>query len=232
MPLIHNQINKLWFNPSYKKFKASSFVKQVFTQRESEDFIRTGAYLITEAHRFSEISIPWREDKRLEILKNPRLENALFSLGSEYLLKGIFLHKGYAINKPLKGVTIKNSPILIKGNKSKLNPSEVFELYYIKNNVRKIVDFQDFDDKQNKKELEEKEKMKGQKLAGITRMTIPYPTSDILLDYILFKRNYSLHRPFIMPEFKGLTDQLYDFLNYIAQKTTGKSINKLARFKV
>jgi len=231
MPVLHNQINKLWYNPTYERFKRSSFVKQIFIQKDSEDFVATGAYLIKMSREISKKHIPWNQDRRLEILANPRLENALFSLGAEYLIKGVFLNRGYAVNKPLKGIVFATYPIQISKNKGKLDKSDIHSLRYFRDNINKVIDFTSFDNKQEKEEKKEKSKVKGQRLSGITRLTIPYQKSDILLDYVLFKRNFSLHRPFIMPEFVGLTNQLYDFLNFIAKEGCGKSIRQLSSLK-
>ncbi|MFA6945349.1 MAG: hypothetical protein WC220_05550 [Pedobacter sp.] len=231
MPQLHNQINKLWYNPTYEKFKRSSFVKQIYVQKDSYDFISTGAFLIKMARKYSKTHIPWNQDRRLEILANPRLENALFSLGAEYLIKGVFLNKGFAVNKPLKGANFADYPIRISKNKGKLDRSDVQTLRYFIKNIDKVIDFTNFDNKQKKEEKKEKDKVKGQGLTGITRLTIPYQKSQILLDYVLFKRNFSLHRPFIMPEFVGLTNQIFDFLNYIAKNGCGKTIIELAKLK-
>jgi hypothetical protein len=206
-------------------------VKQVFVQKDYEDFVTTGAYLIKMAKKISKKHIPWDQDRRLEILANPRLENAMFSLGAEYLIKGIFLNKGFAVNKPLKGATFTNYPIKISKNKAKLDKTDIQTLHYFKDNIEKVIAFTNFDIKQKKEEKKEKDKVRGQGLSGITRLTIPYQKSKILLDYILFKRNFSLHRPFIMPEFVGLTNQLYDFLNFIAKEGCGRTINELAKLK-
>lgn len=227
MAIIHNQINNLWYKPSLAKFKQSPFVKQVFTKEDADDFLKTGAYLIKEAEKLSNIHIPWNESRRFEILANPRLENAFVSLGAEYLLKGVFLKNGYAINKPL--IRLGNHPVKVWGNKRKLNLSEVQELGYIITHLPKIIDFGEFDRKQEKEEKKAKKQMKGERPNGITRMTIPYPTSKQLLEYILFKRNYSLHRPFIISEFRGITKQLFNFLDYIAKNGTGKKIETLAK---
>lgn len=230
MAVLHNQINKLWFNPSYTGFKNSPFVKQIFTANNAEDFIRTGAYLIKEAEKFSNTHTPWNESKRLEILKNPRLENAFVSLGAEYLMKGIFIKNGYAINKlkqPIpRGLQY---PYLIKGNKARLNPSEVVELHYIVTHLPQIVNFSDFDNSQRADELKAKKEEKGDRLEGITRMTIPYPTSKNMLEYVLFKRNYSLHRPFIIPEFRGITRHVFNFLDFVSVQATGKKIEELSK---
>lgn len=185
--------------------------------------------MIKEAQRLSNIHTPWDERKRQEILKNPRLENAFTSLGCEYLFKGIFLAKGYAINKikqPVPNGLV--HPLKLSQNKSKLDPTEVVMLGYIKDHLPSLIDFTDFDNKQSTDEIAAKKKEKGQKLDGITRMTTPYPNSKQLLDYLLVKRNYSLHRPFIIPEFKGITNHVFNFLEYIAQKGTGKTIDELA----
>lgn len=229
MTVLHNQINKLWYKPSYLNFKKSSFVKQVFTSAESDDFIRTGAHLIKQAEKLSNTHIPWDESRRLEILSNPRLENAFVSLGTEYLFKGIFLLKGYSINKLVatNGQKISH-PVKLKGNKSKLNQGEVFEMAYITTHLPSIVDFVDFDKVQQADEAKAKLADKGERLDGITRMTIPYPNSKQMLDYLLFKRNFSLHRPFIIPEFRGITKHIFSFLNYTAQSATGKSLDILA----
>lgn len=230
MAVLHNQINKLWFNPSYTGFKNSTFVKQIFTSEDAEDFIRTGAYLIKEAEKLSDTHTPWDSRKRLEILKNPRLENAFVSLGAEYLMKGIFIKNGYAINKLKQPVPSGlQHPITIKGNKSKLNPSEVVELNYIVTHLAKIINFSDFDNTQSADEIKAKKEEKGDRLKGITRMTIPYPNSKNMLEYVLFKRNYSLHRPFIVPEFRGITRHVFNFLDYIAVQATGKKIEELSQ---
>lgn len=229
MALTHNQINNLWFNPSYDKFKNHGFVKNIFTSKDAEDFIRTGAFLIKEAEKHSNIIIPWDERRRYEILANPRLENAFVSLGAEYLLKGTFLIKGYAINKPLPSSISLSHPITIRGNKSKLRTNEVQDLSYIIDHISKIIDFTEFDRLQKEAEKKAKSDLKGQRLKGITRMTIPFPNAKQLLDYIHFKRNYSLHRPFTVPEFRGITQHIFKLLDYIAQKSAGRTIDVLAK---
>lgn len=90
MAIIHNQINLFWSNPTYDNFKRSFFVKRVFTQAETDLFLKIGAYLIEEAKKQDEIVIPWSDSKKYEIWKKPILENAFLSLGSEYLMKGDF----------------------------------------------------------------------------------------------------------------------------------------------
>lgn len=230
MAVLHNQINKLWYNPSYEKFKNSNFVKQIFTEKDADDFIKTGAYLIKEAEKLSNTHIAWDESKRLEILKNPRLENAFVSLGTEYLFKGIFLCKGYAINKLKQPVQKKLSyPILLRHNLSKLNSSEVVQLKYIVTYLPRLIDFNDFNASQIESENKAKKEEKGQKLQGITRMTIPYPNANQMLDYLLFKRNYSLHRPFIISEFKGITNHVFNFLEYVALHGYSKSLKDLSK---
>ncbi|OGC49692.1 hypothetical protein A2W32_01890 [candidate division WWE3 bacterium RBG_16_37_10] len=229
MALTHNQINKLWFNPSYDKFKIHGFVKNIFTSKDAEDFIRTGAYLIKEAEKHSNIIIPWDENRRYEILANPRLENAFVSLGAEYLLKGTFLLKGYAVNKPLPSSTGLPHPIILSGNKSKLRANEVQDLSYIIDHIAKIIDFTEFNTLQKEAETKAKNDLKGQRLRGITRMTIPFPNAQELLGYIHFKRNYALHRPFTIPEFRGITQHIFKLLDYIAQKGSSRSIEVLAK---
>ncbi len=228
MAIIHNQINKLWFKPSYQKFKKHGFTRQVFTSNEAEDFLRIGAYLIKEAEKRSNMTIPWDEQRRHEILANPRLENAFVSLGAEYFLKGVFLVKGDAINKPLPTFIKQQHPIKIRGNKSKLRGDEVQTLSYIVDNLSKIIDFSEFDKNQEDMEKTAKDGLKGRRLRGITRMTTPYPTAKQILDYIHFKRNYALHRPFIIPEFRGITRHVFGLLEYIAQKGVGKGLDELS----
>jgi len=227
MALTHNQINKLWFNPSYIAFKKSNLVKQIFTSREAEDFIRTGAFLIYEAKKLSNVLIPWDQNRRFEILNYPRLENAFISLGGEYFLKGIYLQKGYAINKLLPSINVQH-PVLLKGNKAKLDQCEVQEYGYIVTHSPKIIDFTEYDKAQAADEKNAKAELKGQRLQGIMRMTIPYPKAKKMLDYLQFKRNYALHRPFIVPEFRGITQQTFRFFDYVATQATGKSIKELA----
>ncbi len=227
MPLTHNQINYLWYKADYVSFKNSVFVKKIFTKKDSNDFLKTGSYLIEKARKLTGILIPWDESKRYQILNNPRLENAFMSLGAEYLLKGIFLNNGYTINKLCPNIK-STHPLPVYRNKRKLNAIEVVELDYVINHLSKIVDFSEFNTKQVEIGKEEKAKLKGQKLDNITRMSIPYPTARQLLKYIQFKRNFALHRPFIMPEFNGLTKQLFGVLDYTAFKGSGKTIKQLA----
>lgn len=229
MPLTHNQINRLWHKPTYTKFKQHGFVKHVFTSKDAEDFIRTGAYLIKEAEKRSNIIIPWDERRRYEIMANPRLENAFLALGAEYLLKGIFLIKGYAINEPKRLTIPIQHPISLKDNKNKLLVNEVHDLTYIIDHLVKIVDFTEFDSSQKDAEVKAKKELKGQRLRGITRMTIPFPTAKQLLEYLHFKRNYALHRPFTIPEFRGITQHVFKLLDYIAVKETSRKIEILAK---
>lgn len=229
MALTHNQINRFWFNnPLYLDFKEHGFSKQIFTSKEADDFLELGAYLIKEAESHSNTHIPWNERRRHEILAHARLENAFISLGSEYLFKGVFLCKGFAINKLLLAYKLTH-PVKIKGNKTKLVDNEVHDLSYVVDHISKLIDFSDFDKSQQDDETKAKQEVKGEKLDGITRMTIPYPSSKQMLDYIHFKRNYSLHRPFIIPEFNGITRQTFNFLDYVAQKGVGKKLSELAK---
>lgn len=224
MALTHNQINRMWYRPTYDKFKKHGFVKYIFTSKDAEDFLRTGAYLIKEAEKYSNNIIPWNKSIRHEILLQPRLGNIFFALGSEYFLKGIFLVKGFSINKQKSLSTLIKHPIQLKGNKGKLINNEVYDLFYIIDHIGKLIDFGEFDKSQVEEERNQKSKLKGIIFKGITRMTIPYPTAKELLTYIHFKRNYSLHRPFILAEFRGITQQLFKLLDYISQKGTRKTI--------
>lgn len=229
MALTHNQINRLWYKPTYENFKKHGFVKHIFTSKDAEDFIRTGAYLIKEAEKRSNIIIPWDEQRRYEILANPRLENAFVALGAEYLLKGVFLIKGYAINEPKQLTTQIRHPIIIRGNKNKLLTNEVHDLSYVVDHIAKVIDFAEFDKSQKDDEAKSKAELKGQRLDGITRMTIPFPTARQILVYLHFKRNFALHRPFTIPEFRGITRHIFKLLDYIAQKGTGRTIEALAK---
>lgn len=227
MSIIHNQINLFWNNPTYDNFKKSFFNKRISTETDAELFLRIGAYLIEEARKFSEIHIPWNESRRYDILKNPIMENIDYSLGAEYLMKGIFLRMGYAINVPkVKGLI---HPVKLKGNKGKLSQIDFHLVGYIVQHIAKLIDFTDFDRKQKNEKNEERSRNKGERVGGITSMGIPHPTSKEILAYIQFKRNNSLHRPFIVSEFRGITNQLFNFLEYIAQKGTGSSIKDLAK---
>jgi hypothetical protein len=229
MALTHNQINKLWFKPSYDKFKKHGFVQHVFTLKDAEDFLRTGAYLIKEAEKRSNIIIPWDERRRYEILANPRLENAFVSLGAEYLLKGVFLVKGYAVNEPKPLSIHPTHPITVKGNKSKLCTNEVQDLSYIIDYIAKLIDFTEFNNSQMEAEKKAVAELKGQRLKGITRMTIPFPKARQILDYMRFKRNYSLHRPFTIPELRGITQHIFKLLDYVAYKGTSRTIDQLSK---
>jgi hypothetical protein len=227
MPQLHNQINRMWFKPEYDSFRKSHFVRHIFSKNDANDFLKTGAYLIQEADKLSKVSIGWDESRRNEILNSPRLENAFISLGTEYLLKGVYLHNGYAINVPLPG-TKETDPILINRNRKLFNPSKVQYFRYIKLHIAKIIDFTEFDKTQTEQAKGEKFLLREFKLSHVPKITTPYPTAIQLLDYVYFKRNYALHRPFIIPEFIGITKQQFLLLDYIANKGTGNTIKNLA----
>lgn len=227
MSILHNQINKFWSKPTYENFKKHGFVKKVFTISDSEEFIKTGAYLVEEAIKHMNPHIPWDESRRFEILLHPRLENIFLALGTEYFLKGILLAKGYAINKPKTGISLTH-PIPVSRNKAKLLKTEVQDLSYIKDQILRIVDFSDFDKSQEAEKIKEKQKNKGERIHGITSLSIPHPTAKQILDYLHFKRNFSLHRPFVISEFSGIVQQELKLLNYISQKEMGKTIKKLS----
>jgi hypothetical protein len=225
MAITHNQLNRLWVNPDYEKFKNHSFTRHIFTSKDAEDLLRTGAYLIKEAERKARIIIPWNESRRIEILANPRLSNAYLATGAEYFLKGVFLYKGLAINKPKKSAVGIKHPIPIKRNKGKLLPSDIQDLYYILAHIGDVIDFENFDLSQMKDKRRAKEELKGKRVKGIPSLTIPYPKASDILTYLRFIRNNALHRPFIMPEFRGITKQIYSLLDYISKQVTGKGID-------
>ncbi|MFA5894191.1 MAG: hypothetical protein WC851_00270 [Candidatus Shapirobacteria bacterium] len=227
MTIIHNQINRFWSKPTYENFKKHGFVKKVFTINDSEEFIKTGAYLVEEAIKQMNSHIPWDESRKFEILLHPRLENIFLALGTEYFLKGILLAKGYAINKPKMGISLAH-PIPVSSNKTKLLKTEVQDLSYIKDQIIRTVDFSDFDKSQESEKIKEKKVNKGKGVRGITSLSVPHPTAKQILDYLHFKRNFSLHRPFIISEFSGIVQQELKILNYIAQKETGETIKKLS----
>ncbi len=229
MTLLHNQINRLWHNPSYLKFKEHGFARRIFTSKDTEGFLRTGAYLIKEAEKRSDTIIPWDEKRRYEILANPRLENAFLALGTEYLLKGIFLSKGYAINKHESSAPPVSYPILLKGNRDKLRSNEVQDLSQIIAHLGRVIDFSEFDKSQKDEEKKAVAELKGIHSKGIEKLTIPFPNAKQILEYLHFKRNYALHRPFIIPEFRGITRHVFKLLDYIAQKGTGRKIEELSK---
>lgn len=227
MPIIHNQINLFWSRPTLANFKKSFFSKRIFTEADADLFLKIGAYLIEEARKYSEEHRPWHEAEKYEILKNPIMENIDYSIGAEYLMKGVFLKNGYSVNtSPTSGLT---HPIKLKNNKGKLSKIDVHLINYTVQHIAKIVDFTEFDEKQKQDKETERAKDKGDRLRGITSMGIPHPTSKQLLEYIQFKRNHSLHRPFIISEFTGITRQLFDFLEYIVQKGSGSTLKELAK---
>lgn len=227
MPILHNQINRFWNNPTYANFKRSFFSKRIFTEQDADLFLKIGAFTIEEARRYSEIHIPWNDSLKYDILKNPILENANYSIGAEYLMKGVFLKNGYAINTILVADLLQ--PVKLRGNKGKLSKIDVQHINYIVDHIARIVDFTDFDAKQKLDRDTEKANDRGDRLRGITSMGIPHPTARQLLEYIQFKRNHSLHRPFIVSEFRGTTKQLFDFMDYIAVKGTESTLKELAK---
>jgi hypothetical protein len=227
MPILHNQINKFWNNPTYANFKKSFFSKKIFTKKDAELFLKIGAYLIEEARKYSEMHIPWAESKKYDILKNPILENIDYSLGAEYLMKGVFLKNGYAVNNvSISGLP---QPVRLRSNKGKLSKTDVQTINYIVQHIARIVDFTDFDAKQKLDKETERAKDKGDRIQGITSMGIPHPTARQFLEYIQFKRNHSLHRPFIVSEFNGTTKQLFDLMEYIATKGANSNLKDLAK---
>lgn len=172
MVLTHNQINYFWrTNATYLDFKNSPFVKGVIDKKIAEDFLRLGAYLINEGRKLSNIIVSWDSQRRHEILAYPRLSNAYIALGSEYLMKGIFLQEGYAINKPLSRTNL-NHPISLRGNRDKLSLEGVQELGYIATHIGSVIDFTEFDENQNKKEKNAKEEVRGQRFRGITEQVL------------------------------------------------------------
>lgn len=227
MAITHNQVNAFWSNPTYSNFKNKLFNKKVFRQKDAGLFTKIGAYLIQDAENYSKGTTAWKEEDKYKILKKPIMENIHYTLGAEYLMKGIFLKNGYAVNKPLlRGL---EHPVKLKTNIGKLSKIEVHTIDYIVQHIGKIVDFSEFDATQVRELKQEKLETRGEKLQGITSMGIPHPTSKQILDYIQYKRNFALHRPFIATEFRGLTKQLFNFADYMAIKGSGNNIAELAK---
>lgn len=229
MPITHNQINRFWSNPTYLNFKKSVFNKKLFIEEDANLCLKIGAYLIEDARKYSETHTAWDESEKYDIWKNPILENINYAIGAEYLMKGVFLKNGFAINIPKPSVTGLLQPIKLQANKGKLSKTEVQTIDYVVRYISIVVDFTEFDATQKQDKDDERAKDKGTRLQGITSMGIPHPSSRQLLEYIHYKRNYSLHRPFIATEFSGITKQLFDFMDYIATKGAGQSLESLAR---
>lgn len=222
MAILHNQINSLWHNSTYEKFRKSGFVRQIFKKEDATTFIKTGAHLILLAKKENDKIFPYDPSRDFEFRLRPRISNAFFSLGAEYILKGVYLWHGYAINKLKPGIIVPY-PTKLRGNIKQLCENEVVKMKYLVDNFFSLpIDLRDFDIEQKRLALSEAKKYKGKKMVGIKKLSIPSPTSKQILDYIYFKRNYSLHRPFVIPEFLGTTNIIFKFIDYLLVKVTGK----------
>jgi hypothetical protein len=222
--ILHNRLVLLWANPTREKLKKFYASTGIFNDKDdAQNLIKFGAYLIFNGHRQSEDEKPYDSTIGLNNWVNSLEGYILFHVGTEYFLKGVFLYKGYAINK-LKKIYSLPEPYKIARNHRKLDASETHTFGYFTKNITKIVDFTEFDKQQSSKN----KIYKGKKPVGIISTRFKHPNHEQLLYYLQFSRNKYLHTRRKIPEFKGITDDVMELLNFISVYVCQKNIEALS----
>lgn len=230
----HNRLVKLAEN-DFQDMK--SFEARILEQKDVKDFLSFAILLLHEAKAIEEeLRKPWGgydPSKPNEFLNRRYLvvkRSIFLGIGTEYLLKTIFLGKGFSINRTKRGIRLQE-PYKLSGNFSSLDPKEAVTFEYLKTNLDKVVDCSKFDEevrKENEKRYEKDEKLKEKNGdQGFLRYNYKKPDSNGCLNFIQGVRNNYAHNAFIKAEFGGFFFDAFEFLNFLTEKTFRKSINEI-----
>jgi len=227
---IHNRLIKLAEN-DFKDLKC--FEAKIFKKDDYEDFLYFGVMLIHNAKALKEkLQRSWvgydslksnQKLRRFLVVKR----NILLGIGAEYLLKAVFLKNGFSINK-IKNKGQLQEPYTIKTSINLLDPCETVTFWYLKKNIRSVVDLSDFDkqiEEKNKK-LNESEK-KLYKPKNLIKLYYKKPDSKGCLNLIYGIRNNYSHNAFIKPEFNGFFEDVFKFLDFLTKTVSKCDIQQL-----
>ena len=232
MTNLHNDLIDLAEN-DFKDLKF--FEAKIFEKGDHADFLYFAVMLLHKTNFLKEeMQKPWGgynpskpnqfKFRRYIVLKR----NIMLGVGTEYLLKAIFLKNEYGINK------IKNKHRLIfpyklnNTTRNFLDQCETVTFWILKENIEKIIDFSSFDNttKKENDKFEQKEKMT-KKPSNLTRLYYKIPNSKGCLNLIYGIRNNYSHNAFIKSEFNGFINNAFNFLNFLTQLEFGKNIEEL-----
>jgi len=225
-PFLHNRLVRLWGNPTDDKLKKFYGSHGLFNSTDdAQNLVKYGSYLITKGNKLRLKSEPYDPLRGLNNFIEAIEGEILFYVGVEYFIKGIYLHEGYTINELKSGGW---SLIRLKNNKTKLNPERTAKLSSLLDNLPKIINFDDFDKDQAKKN----KKDRGKPSKGTLSNNYKHPGHKELLRFIRFNRNVQLHTSKKVPEFRGNIDEVNELLEIVATQSTGKSIKELANLDI
>ena len=235
---MHNRLVELAKN-DFKDLKC--FEAKLFNKEDYKDFLYFGVMLLYEAKKLKEelqrscggydpLKPKQFQFSRFMVIKR----NIQLGIGTEYLLKAIFLKTGFAINKIKKNEQVQ-SPYKIEDSVTEvLDPCETVTFWYLKKHIVKIVDCSEFDANIGKinndlREKDEKEKKKDEEMNVPSPKAYYYkkPNSEGCLNLVHGIRNNYSHSAFIKSEFNGFFDDAFKFLNFLTKKVFGKDIGEL-----
>lgn len=228
MPLLHNQLVRFWGNPTPKKYESYMASLGLLTDNDAQNQIKFGAYFIKKGLRLIHHNEPYRRELGLKYWGKNYEGNALLYTGIEFLVKGLFLKNGYAINE-YKNANLNRDydspPIKILRNKNRLNPTRTRDLGYFLKHVGELADFKDFDSGQK---LRNKIPAPGPRPTGLISTRYKHPTHNQIFEFIRLTRNSYLHTSKKMQTFAGIYIDMEVLLDYLCKESVNKSLNQLA----
>lgn len=231
MSNLHNELVRLFLDPTYKNFRNSTMSQKVPTKDDAGFFLKTGSHLfIGGSQQLMEPSLPYSYGKRYMIRASAMEGYAKRSIGVDYFLKGVFLHTGFAINHLKLGAT--GTEPLTLAHSSDLDPNNSVGMDYFKRNLPKIIDFKAFHNRINGRNDAKRTESKKHKLIGIDDIHYRSLNSVGMMEYLDFSRDQAAHHLTNLPEFMGVSREVVEFLDYVAQQVPGIPLKELANLEL
>ena len=230
MPIVHNRLVRFWGNPTEQKFDYYLASSGLLNDNDAQNLIKFGAYMIKKGLRDINKIQPYDRREGLMNWVHQYEGNALLYIGTEFLIKGIFLKKGYAINAykdKNKNRDYVTSPIKLNRNKGKLSASKTRDLGYFIEHIDVIADFSSFDADQQRRNG----KTPPPNLDGLLSTRYRNPNHTQIFQYIRFTRNSYLHTSKHMPTFNGIYKDMAKLFDVLCRESLGKSLYQLSKLR-
>ena len=214
--------------------KIKCFDAKIFEKGDYIEFLYSAVMLLHKSKMLKDESQKSSKQKPIQYEKFLVVKrNILLGIGTEYLLKAIFLKNGFGINR-IKPIRQLQEPYKVgESITTELNECETVTFWYLKKHILKIVDCSEFDNnvKQKNKTLRKKdeERKRKDKEANVKSLNSEYkrPHSEGCLNLIEGIRNNHSHNAFIKLAFNGFFENAFEFLDFLTKSVFSKEIQQL-----
>lgn len=205
--------------------------KGLLNDNDSQNLIKFGTHLITKGLALIKVVQPFDSSRGLINWQKQYEGNTLLYVGVEFLIKGIFLKKGFAVNafKETKlNSRVEELPVKMNRSKSKLDAAETRKLVYFLKHIDLVADFDQFDKEQAARNSQPAPQPKP---GGLLSTRYKNPDHNQIFEYIRLTRNSYLHTSKHMETFNGIYTDIERLIDYMCKKALNKNLSEISDLK-